>query len=49
MSETIHPVSQDQCPEHLRTNRSALTRWFGRTCYRAIGWRLEGKSSMLSE
>ncbi|MDA8782404.1 1-acyl-sn-glycerol-3-phosphate acyltransferase [Porticoccaceae bacterium] len=43
MSETIHPVSQDQCPEHLRTNRSALTRWFGRTCYRVIGWRLEGK------
>lgn len=43
MSETIHPVSQDQCPEHLRTNRSALTRWFGRTCYHVIGWRLEGK------
>ena len=43
MSKTIVPVSQDQCPEHLRTNRSALTRWFGRTFYRSvIGWSLEG-------
>ena len=43
MSEKVTPVSQDQCPEHLRTNRSALTRWFGRTFYRLIGWTLEGK------
>jgi 1-acyl-sn-glycerol-3-phosphate acyltransferase len=43
MSEKVVPVSQNQCPEHLRTNRSALTRWFGRACYRAIGWKLEGK------
>ena len=43
MSEKVVPVSQDQCPAHLRTNRSALTRWFGRTFYRAIGWKLEGK------
>lgn len=43
MSKKVTPVSQDQCPEHLRTNRSALTRWFGRTFYRSIGWTLEGK------
>ena len=43
MSEKVVPVSQDQCPAHLRTNRSALIRWFGRTFYRAIGWKLEGK------
>lgn len=43
MSEKVVPVSQDQCPAHLRTNRSPLTRWFGRTFYRAIGWELEGK------
>jgi 1-acyl-sn-glycerol-3-phosphate acyltransferase len=43
MSEKVVPVSQDQCPAHLRTNRSALTRWFRRTFYRAIGWKLEGK------
>ena len=43
MSRNIIPVSEDQCPEHLRTNRSSFTRWFGRTFYRAIGWNLEGK------
>ncbi|MBT5387443.1 MAG: acyltransferase, partial [Porticoccaceae bacterium] len=43
MSRNITPVSEDQCPEHLRTNRSSFTRWFGRTFYRAIGWNLEGK------
>ena len=29
MSKTIVPVSQDQCPEHLRTNRSALRAGLG--------------------
>ncbi len=43
MSRKVIPVSEEQCPEHLRTNRSALTRWFGRTFYRASGWNLEGK------
>ncbi|MDP6197650.1 MAG: 1-acyl-sn-glycerol-3-phosphate acyltransferase [Porticoccaceae bacterium] len=43
MSKKILPVSEEQCPAHLRTNRSALTRWFGRTAYRAMGWKLEGK------
>ena len=38
----VIPISEEQCPEHLRTNRSRLTRWFGRTLYRAIGWNLEG-------
>ena len=42
MSRQVIPVSQEQVPEHLRTNRSAFTRWFGRTFYRAIGWNLEG-------
>jgi 1-acyl-sn-glycerol-3-phosphate acyltransferase len=42
MSRQVIPVSQQQVPEHLRTNRSAFTRWFGRTFYRAIGWNLEG-------
>ena len=42
MSRVVIPVSQEQVPEHLRTNRSAFTRWFGRTFYRAIGWNLEG-------
>ena len=43
MSRQVISVSQEQVPEHLRTNRSAFTRWFGRTFYRAIGWNLEGK------
>ena len=42
MNRAVIPVSQEQVPEHLRTNRSAFTRWFGRTFYRAIGWNLEG-------
>ena len=42
MSRQVIPVSQEQCPAHLRANRSALTRWIGRTFYRSIGWNLEG-------
>lgn len=42
MSKQVIPVSQEQCPQHLRANRSALTRWFGRTFYRSVGWTLEG-------
>lgn len=42
MSRQVIPVSQEQCPAHLRAKRSALTRWIGRTFYRSIGWNLEG-------
>ena len=38
----LKPFEQEQCPEHLRANRSALTRWFGRTFYGLMGWKLEG-------
>ena len=31
-----------QVPEHLRANRSAFTRWFGKTFLRVFGWRVEG-------
>lgn len=37
------PFVQEQCPEHLRANRSAFTRWFGKTFYGFFGWKLEGK------
>ena len=42
VSRKVNAISQEQCPEHLRTNRSRFTRWFGRTFYRSIGWNLEG-------
>jgi len=35
-------LQQEQCPKHLRANRSAFTRWFGRTVFRLMGWRVEG-------
>lgn len=38
----LKPFEENQCPEHLRANRSALTRWFGRTFYGLMGWKLEG-------
>jgi hypothetical protein len=38
VSRKVNAISQEQCPEHLRTNRSRFTRWFGRTFYRSIGW-----------
>jgi 1-acyl-sn-glycerol-3-phosphate acyltransferase len=38
----LKPFKENQCPEHLRANRSALTRWFGRTFYGLFGWKLEG-------
>ena len=38
----LKPFDENQCPEHLRANRSALTRWFGRTFYGLMGWKLEG-------
>jgi len=36
------PFVQEQCPVHLRANRSAFTRWFGKTFYGLFGWKLEG-------
>jgi 1-acyl-sn-glycerol-3-phosphate acyltransferase len=42
MSNKVIPISEEQCPAHLRTNRSRFTRWVGRTFYRSIGWNLEG-------
>ncbi len=32
----------NQVPEHLRANRSAFTRWFGKTFLRVFGWHVEG-------
>jgi 1-acyl-sn-glycerol-3-phosphate acyltransferase len=43
MSDAQSSISMDQCPQHLRGNRSALTRWCGRAIFSLLGWRLEGQ------
>ena len=35
-------LEKHQVPEHLRADRSAFTRWFGKTFLRVFGWRVEG-------
>jgi len=42
MSGRQPSLQQEQCPEHLQANRSALTRWLGRTVFGLMGWKLEG-------
>ena len=37
-----YSVTQEQVPQHLRANRSALTRWFGRTVLTIFGWQVVG-------
>ncbi|MAW24302.1 MAG: acyltransferase [Cellvibrionales bacterium TMED47] len=37
------PTFEDNpVPQHLRANRSAFTRWFGKAFLRFFGWRVEG-------
>jgi 1-acyl-sn-glycerol-3-phosphate acyltransferase len=37
------PTFEDNpVPKHLRANRSAFTRWFGKAFLRFFGWRVEG-------
>ena len=43
MSDKPRVVSEQQCPEHLRANRSALAQWFGRSVLKLFGWRVEGR------
>ena len=43
MSDKPLVVSQQQCPEHLRANRSAFSQWFGRTILKLFGWHVEGQ------
>ena len=43
MSEQNTVVSEKQCPEHLRANRSAFSQWFGRSILKVLGWRVEGQ------
>lgn len=42
MAKKIPTFEANQVPEHLRANRSAFTRWFGKTFLRVFGWRVEG-------
>ena len=42
MSFTGYSVTQEQVPQHLRANRSTLTRWFGRTILNVFGWQVVG-------
>ena len=43
MSDKPRVVSEQQCPEHLRANRSALAQWFGRSVLKLFGWQVEGR------
>jgi len=43
MSDKPLVVSEQQCPEHLRANRSAFAQWFGRSVLKLFGWRVEGQ------
>jgi phosphohistidine phosphatase SixA len=42
MGSSGYSVTQEQVPQHLRANRSALTRWFGRTVLTVFGWHVVG-------
>jgi 1-acyl-sn-glycerol-3-phosphate acyltransferase len=42
MAKKLPTFEKHQVPEHLRANRSAFTRWFGKTFLRVFGWRVEG-------
>ena len=39
MAET---VSSNQVPEHLRSNRSSLSQWLGKTILNSLGWKVSG-------
>ena len=36
-------MTPDDIPPHHRANRSAFTRWFGRTLLKLMGWQVEGR------
>ena len=42
MSFNGYCVTQEQVPQHLRANRSTLTRWFGRAILNVFGWQVVG-------
>lgn len=42
MAKKPPTFESNQVPEHLRANRSAFTRWFGKSFLRFFGWRVEG-------
>lgn len=42
MAKKPPTFKSNQVPEHLRANRSAFTRWFGKSFLRFFGWRVEG-------
>ena len=42
MAKKLPTFEKNQVPQHLRANRSAFTRWFGKTFLRVFGWRVEG-------
>ena len=43
MGDKPRVVCGQQCPEHLRANRSALAQWCGRSVLKLFGWRVEGR------
>ena len=42
MAKKTPTFENNLVPEHLRANRSAFTRWFGKSFLRFFGWRVEG-------
>ena len=42
MAKKSLTFEKNQVPKHLRGNRSAFTRWFGKSFLRFFGWRVEG-------
>jgi 1-acyl-sn-glycerol-3-phosphate acyltransferase len=42
MAKKSPTFEKNQVPKHLRGNRSAFTRWFGKSFLRFFGWRVEG-------
>ena len=42
MAKKPPTFENNQVPEHLCANRSAFTRWFGKSFLRFFGWRVEG-------
>ena len=46
MAKKPPTFEKNQVPQHLRANRSAFTRWFGKTFLRVFGWRVEGSITL---